>query len=403
MWWRSRRLLWFALFVWVTVLGLFRPGVREWVLGPAIAVGCLLIAKEYLTKHYPTIAPAVYTALLALMVAYNLYFTVWPWASGYFPWTTRALQQAKAAGDFDGGLALDAGPLRAREALKKYLEQTDDAEAANIATELDQLAAKRRQGTFGEEDQKREDAVINRYKNLVRKREVLRRIIQGRGLEVSSETQEEPAGARSPQSPAQTARVEQELAALRQENNQLWKSVEALKREVQRSSESREKPVAETGKPATPETAEAPKPSPPLPPPPVRPVVNPIAVEEGDGFSFSVFACEKKARKVVCTLGVTNRGSMGRGTNLCGASYLVDNLGNSAANRRTTIEFGSTSSTKCGVMSLPINVLVRFYMSTDAFPEYAESVNIIIHDGNRFRFSFPGTIIFRNIPILQQR
>lgn len=87
MWLRSRHLMWALFFVWATVLGLTKDS-WSWVIIPAFGVGCLFIAQEYITKHYPGFGPKLNWTLLALIFLYN--------AAIQFPLITDAVRQRKA-------------------------------------------------------------------------------------------------------------------------------------------------------------------------------------------------------------------------------------------------------------------------------------------------------------------
>lgn len=154
MWHKTFRLLWYLAFVYVAVLG-WREHALSWVIAPLFSMGCLFIAQAYLTRHYPDFAPKVSAALVALMLLYTVVFTIWPKVVNNFPWTRDALERA---------LALDPGRAKAQEVVFAYLGASSDAEAQDIKKGFDKLVLRRKEGTFGPDDQKQESQLLERYR-----------------------------------------------------------------------------------------------------------------------------------------------------------------------------------------------------------------------------------------------
>lgn len=131
----------------------------------------------------------------------------------------------------------------------------------------------------------------------------------------------------------------------------------------------------------------------PVSPPPERsgqPTLQ--KVEQGD-FNFELRGCTRRGGLVRCSLAVTNVSENSKQINLCGASYLIDEAGRKP---ETRIQFDGGS---CGVFGLEPNLPRAFQMSA-SIPADANRLSVVLSDGNWF--SFPGSAIFRDVPIISQ-
>lgn len=110
--------------------------------------------------------------------------------------------------------------------------------------------------------------------------------------------------------------------------------------------------------------------------------------ETGGDFVFELRGCSRHGEEVRCALTITNTANSQKGTNLCG-SYLIDTAG-----RRPPTQLRFDGGL-CGA-GLESNLPVAFVMSA-VFPRDSTTLNAVLADGNHF--SFPGSVIFRDITI----
>jgi hypothetical protein len=183
--WRYLRLFLIALFVWAAVLGLKSASWRM-VIVPFLALGALFIVREKLSETFPKYGEQLGGALVTLILLYNLYFTIpalRSWLASQFPQATAATDQLRADADLRAAERLGSPDLPARKALHEYLLRKEDIVARNITTQLDALNVKRQQGTFGQDDEKKEKEVINQFQKLVRDRRELQQLIAGTAVD----------------------------------------------------------------------------------------------------------------------------------------------------------------------------------------------------------------------------
>ena len=176
MWHRTIRIMWSVFFVWATVLG-FSQGSLRWVIVPLFTMVCAFIAQEYISKHYPSFSGRVNFALGGLLLIYHVGFTFWPSFVTHLPQTAKVLVEQKQNLDITASTMIDPGPLRARQALRTYLQQKFDVEGKAINDGFDQLIQKQTLGTVDPETVKAaEHELIARYQRLVQQSDELKRI-----------------------------------------------------------------------------------------------------------------------------------------------------------------------------------------------------------------------------------
>lgn len=200
--WRYFRLFLIALFLWVAVLGL-RSGSWRLVILPFLALGALFIVRETLQERFPKFGRELGAVLVTLVCLYNLYFsfpTLRSWLLSEFPQSTVATERLKQAVDLEAAEKMEPAALASRQALHQYLLRKEDIVGQRIKADLDALNAKRQQGTFGPEDEKKEREVLKQFQKLVRDRSELQPLIAGTAAEGFSANPSRPAPVPLPQS-----------------------------------------------------------------------------------------------------------------------------------------------------------------------------------------------------------
>lgn len=183
--WSYFRLLLIALFIWIAVLG-WRSGSWRLVIVPFLALGALFLVREKLRESFPGFGRELGAALVTLVLLYNIYFSVPALRSllaSQFPQATVATGRLQEDADLRAAETLEPVALASREALHQYLLQKEDIVGQRIKADLDALNAKRQQGTFGPEDEKKEQEVLKRFQKLVRDRSELQKLIAGTAAE----------------------------------------------------------------------------------------------------------------------------------------------------------------------------------------------------------------------------
>lgn len=120
---------------------------------------------------------------------------------------------------------------------------------------------------------------------------------------------------------------------------------------------------------------------------------QPVQSTSNGIFTFDLLGCERVSDLVRCSLLVKNLAEKKAKMNLCGASYIVDDMGRQP---RTKVRFSGGNS--CGVFKLEPS-LPRALEMTAEIPVDSGKLNIVLADGNWFSFS--GTVTFRDVPIFQ--
>jgi hypothetical protein len=182
---RYFRLWLVALFCWIAVLGA-KSGSWQSVMLPFLSLGALLLVREVLQSEYPEFGKQLAAVLTTFIILYNVYFSFPPvrlWLESQFPQTAAATGRLKEDIDLQASGRLEPVALAARKALQEHLLRKEDIVGARIKTELDVLDAKRQQGTFGPEDEKKEKEVLREFQNLVRDRAELQQLIAGTAAE----------------------------------------------------------------------------------------------------------------------------------------------------------------------------------------------------------------------------
>jgi hypothetical protein len=152
--------------------------------GPTMVFAAAHSARLALSKHNPEWGVRVAQFFTLSLFTYFLVAVALPIVEAQLPNTVTAVFRREKQSDIDLAGTVDAPMLEAQQALMEYGNRYRDAEVEQLRKGFEELAAKRKNGAFGSEDEAKEQQLLSRYTALSKKLADLQAIAKGQAQPV---------------------------------------------------------------------------------------------------------------------------------------------------------------------------------------------------------------------------
>ena len=164
--------------------------------GPTVVSGAVFAARQRIRNLDPEWGYPLARVFTVTLFIYSVVAVAFPFVEAQLPDTVSALFRREQQTDLDLGSDIDPPMLEAQRALLIYGNEIKNSEAEQLGAGFKKLAKKRKDGTFGPEDEAQEQELLERYVALSKKLSKLQAIAKGQAQldNLPSSQQPNPAG-----------------------------------------------------------------------------------------------------------------------------------------------------------------------------------------------------------------